>query len=47
MRKKPHVLQECLLITGRCRVPVEGEEYYYYYYYYYYDSFFFNEMKCF
>ena len=43
MRKKPRVLQECLLITGRCRVPVEGEEYYYYYYYYYYyddDSFF-------
>ena len=23
MRKKPRVLQERLLITGRCRVPVE------------------------
>ena len=33
MRKRPRVLQECLLITGRCRVPVEGEEYHYYYYY--------------
>ena len=31
MRKRPCVLQECLLITGRCRVPVEGEEYHYYY----------------
>ena len=34
VRKRPRVLQECLLITGRCRVPVEGEEYHYYYHYY-------------